>query len=211
MEGESKTSSSDHKRRQTDRKDRICQKFSLINPAFEFLPGETLFFFDEIQIVLIVRQALRRSKQMDVLISELEWKIFSDIFKEYMVIGGMPAIVNSFVRNGNYSGILKMQRQILLGYEEDITKYANSLDKTKILNVYRKIPGFLGKSNKKFQISKVEHGARNREYVGVVDWLSNAGMINVCYCMDLPELPLKRNYDPDNYQRNSGDGFFCLG
>lgn len=132
--------------------------------------------------------------------SELERTVYAEIFKEYMVIGGMPAIVNSFVKNGNYSGTLKMQRQILLDYEEDITKYANSLDKTRILNVYRKIPVFLGKSNKKFQISKIGNGARNREYVGVVDWLSDAGMINVCYCMDLPELPLRGNYDPDNYR-----------
>lgn len=132
--------------------------------------------------------------------SELEQTVYTEIFKEYMVIGGMPAIVNSFVKNGNYSGTLKMQRQILLDYEEDITKYANSLDKTRILNVYRKIPVFLGKSNKKFQISKIGNGARNREYVGVVDWLSDAGMINVCYCMDLPELPLRGNYDPDNYR-----------
>lgn len=132
--------------------------------------------------------------------SELERTVYTEIFKEYMVIGGMPAIVNSFVKNGNYSGTLKMQRQILLDYEEDITKYANSLDKTRILNVYRKIPVFLGKSNKKFQISKIGNGARNREYVGVVDWLSDAGMINVCYCMDLPELPLRGNYDPDNYR-----------
>ena len=71
-------------------------------------------------------------------------------FREYMVLGGMPAIVSSFVKNKNYSGTLKMQKQILLDYEEDITKYAEGLDKGKILNVYRKIPVFLGKENKKF-------------------------------------------------------------
>ena len=113
---------------------------------------------------------------------------------------GMPAIVNSFVKNKNYSGTLKLQKQILLDYEEDITKYAGGLDKEKILSIYRKIPVFLGQDNKKFQISKVEHGARNREYVGVGDWLNNAGIINVCHCMEQPELPLKGNYNPDNYK-----------
>lgn len=132
--------------------------------------------------------------------SDIEWNVFSQIFKEYMVIGGMPAIVNMFVKNNNYSGTLKMQRQILLDYEEDITKYAGGLDKGKILNVYRKIPVFLGKDNKKFQISKVAHGARNREYIGVVEWLESAGMINICYCMEQPELPLRGNYNPDNYK-----------
>lgn len=132
--------------------------------------------------------------------SDLEMKVMMENFREYMVLGGMPAIVWSFVTNKNYSGTLKMQRQILLDYEEDITKYAGGLDKAKILNVFRKIPVFLGKDNKKFQISKVAHGARNRDYVGVVDWLDTAGIINICYCMAFPELPLRGNYDPNFYK-----------
>ena len=128
------------------------------------------------------------------------YSVMLENFKEYMIVGGMPAIVNRFVEQKNYSGILNMQRQILLDYEEDITKYAGGLDKGKILNVYRKIPVFLGNENKKFQISKIEHNARNREYVGVIDWLSNAGIINISYCMEQPFLPLKGNYNPDNYR-----------
>lgn len=112
----------------------------------------------------------------------------------------MPEILNTFVKNKNYSGTLKMQKQIIADYEEDITKYAEGLDQTRILNVYKKIPAFLGNENKKFQISKVESGARNREYIGVLEWLNNAGIINVCYCLEQPELPLKGNYNPDNYR-----------
>ena len=126
-------------------------------------------------------------------------------FREYLVLGGMPAVVWSFIRQKNFSGTLALQKQLLLDYEEDITKYAGGLDKGKILNVYRKIPVFLGKDNKKFQISKVAHGARAREYIGVTDWLDNAGIINVCYCLDNPELPLRGNYNPDNYRLYYGD------
>ena len=143
--------------------------------------------------------------------SNTEYSIMLENFKEYMVVGGMPAIVNSFVKNKNYSGILKMQKQILNDYEEDITKYAQGLEQTKILNVYRKIPVFLGNENKKFQISKVEHGARNREYIGVVDWLKNAGIINVCYCLEQLDLPLSGNYDPDNYRVYFGDTGLLIG
>ena len=100
--------------------------------------------------------------------SNTELSIMFENFKEYMIIGGMPAIVNEFVKNKNYSGTLKMQKQILLDYEEDITKYAKGLERGKILNVYHKIPVFLGKENKKFQISKIETGARNREYLGTI-------------------------------------------
>ena len=143
--------------------------------------------------------------------SQLEMDVLTDVFREYMVLGGMPAIVNMFIKNKNYSGTLKAQRQIGLDYEEDITKYAHGLDKGKILNIYRSIPVFLGKENKKFQISKVAKGARGREYVGTVDWLKDAGIINVCYCMAQPELPLKGNYDPDNYKLYYGDTGLLVG
>ena len=131
--------------------------------------------------------------------------VLREAFREYMVLGGMPAVVWSFIQSGNYSGTLSMQRQLLLDYEEDITKYAQGFEQARILNVYRKIPVFLGKDNKKFQISKVAHGARNREYIGVSDWLGNAGIVNICYCLAQPELPLKGNYDPDNYKIYFGD------
>lgn len=132
--------------------------------------------------------------------SDIELSVMLDNFREYMIIGGMPAIVYSFITSKNYSGTLNMQKQIILDYEEDITKYAQGLEQGKILNVYRKIPVFLGNKNKKFQISKIADGARNREYIGTIDWLNNAGIINVCYCLDNAELPLKGNYNPDNYR-----------
>ena len=117
----------------------------------------------------------------------------------------MPAVVWRYIQTGNFSGTLALQNQLLLDYEEDITKYAQGLDQAKILSVYRKIPVFLGKENKKFQISKVAHGARSREYVGVTDWLANAGIVNICYCLEHPELPLKGNFDPNNYRIYYGD------
>ena len=144
-------------------------------------------------------------------LSELEYKVMMDNFQEYMIVGGMPAIVKRFIQNKNYSGILNMQRQILLDYEEDITKYASGLDQARILNVYNKIPVFLGQDNKKFQISKIEKNARNREYIGVVDWLNNAGIINVCYCLQVPELPLKGNYNPNNYRVYFRDTSLLIG
>lgn len=142
---------------------------------------------------------------------KLRYEVMLDAFHEYMIVGGMPAIVAKFIDKKNYSGILEMQKQILLDYEEDITKYAGGLDKAKILNVYRKIPVFLGNENKKFQISKIENNARNREYVGVIDWLDNAGIINISYCMQVPELPLKGNYNPDSYRIYFSDNGLLIG
>lgn len=251
--------------------DTIIKNISLINPNFEFIEGNTLIFFDEIQDCINCATSLKSFKidgRYDVIcsgslmginyneiesnsvgykedyemysmdfeeflwakgykepqiedlykhmldvkpLSNIQFDVMSECFKEYMVIGGMPAIVQKFIENKNYSGTLKMQKQILHDYEEDITKYAGGLDKGKILNVYRKIPVFLGKDNKKFQISKVAHGARNREYVGVVDWLISAGIINICYCMEQPELPIKGNYNPDNYKLYFSDTGLLIG
>ncbi len=144
-------------------------------------------------------------------LSSVQYDVMMENFKEYMIVGGMPAIVNRFVTQKNYSGILELQRQILLDYEEDIIKYAFGLDQGKILNVYRKISTFLGNENKKFQISKVEDGARSREYIGTLEWLDNAGIINISYCMEQPELPLRGNYNPDNFRIYFSDTGILIG
>ena len=144
-------------------------------------------------------------------LSKTQYDVMLANFKEHMVVGGMPAIVYKFVENNNYSGILNMQKQIRLDYEEDITKYAGNLDKTKILNAYRKIKVFLGNENKKFQITKLSNNARSRDYIGVVEWLSNAGIVNISYCMDNMELPLNANYNPDNYRLYYGDTGILIG
>lgn len=144
-------------------------------------------------------------------LNETTYSIMLNNFRDYMITGGMPKIVDSYVENKNFNGVLKMQQQILLDYEEDITKYANGLDQAKILSVYRKIPVFLGNENKKFQISKVKSGARSREYIGVLDWLKNAGIVNVSYSMVQVALPLKANYDPENYRLYFSDTGLLIG
>lgn len=124
----------------------------------------------------------------------------SELFKDYIVVGGMPEIVKTYIKQNNFSGILGLQKQIIQDYEEDITKYAGGLDKAKILNVFRKIPVFLGNENKKFFITKVETNARSKAYVGVIDWLINSGIVNISYCLEEPSLPLKGHYNPDNFR-----------
>lgn len=133
-------------------------------------------------------------------LSVVEYDVLLSLFKDYLIVGGMPEVVNRYAETGNFSGSLKNQRQLLLDYEEDITKYAGGLDKGRILDIYRNIPVFLAKENKKFQISKIAHNARTREYSGTVEWLDNAGIVNVCHCLQIPELPLKGNYDPKNFK-----------
>jgi predicted AAA+ superfamily ATPase len=133
-------------------------------------------------------------------LSSIEMNVLTEQFRDYMIVGGMPAVVSTYLENKNFSGVMPIQRQLLLDYEEDITKYAQGLDKAKIQNVYNHMSVFLGQSNKKFQISKIAKNARNRDYIGTVDWLSDAGIANICYCLNEIALPLKGNYIPSNYK-----------
>jgi len=112
----------------------------------------------------------------------------------------MPAVIKQFLKDGTFSNILAIQQQFVLDYEEDITKYADGLDKVKIKNIYRNIPVFLAQENKKFQITKVAKNARSRDYVGCADWLKDAGVVNLCYCLNDATLPLKGNYDSSKYK-----------
>lgn len=132
--------------------------------------------------------------------TELEHKIYSDLFRDFCITGGMPAIVSSYIQKGTFEGVLEMQQQLILNYEEDAKKYAEGLDKTRIINVLNHIPVQLAKENKKFQISKVAKGARFKDYWGCIEWLRDAGIVNICYCMNFPELPLKGNYDASKYK-----------
>lgn len=132
--------------------------------------------------------------------NELQLSICNELFLDYCILGGMPAVVREYITKGTFEGSLEIQRQLIADYKEDIRKYAEGLDQTRILNVFNHIPVQLAKDNKKFQISKVSSGARFRDYRGCIEWLADAGMINVCYCLNFPELPLQGNYDDAKYK-----------
>lgn len=132
--------------------------------------------------------------------NETEMSTYSNLFLKYCVLGGMPAVVKTFVENGNFSGTLELQRQILLDYEEDARKYAQGLDQTKIISVLRSVPSQLAKENKKFQYKMIDKNARSREYAGCIEWLADSGIINICYCLNYPELPLKGNIDVSKFK-----------
>lgn len=238
----------------------ILKNITLLNPEIEFIPKDTLIFFDELQACPNSATSLKFFKidgRFDIICSgslmginykeiesnsvgykedyemysmdfeEFLWAIgykddfinelyqnmhdvkplstlqaerLFEIFRDYVIIGGMPEVVNTFVKNMNFSGTLSIQKQLLKDYEEDISKYVEGLDKSKVKSVYNHISTFLAKENKRFQITKIGKNARNRDYIGCVDWLADAGVINICYCLNQIGLPLKGNYDPKLYK-----------
>ena len=129
-----------------------------------------------------------------------ELSVFKSLFLDYCVLGGMPDVVKLYIETGTFSGTLDVQEQIRLDYEEDVRKYAEGLDQTRIISVYRSIPAQLAKENKKFQFNKIEKNARSREYTGCIEWLIDAGVITECNCLQYPELPLKGNIEESKYK-----------
>ncbi len=141
---------------------------------------------------------------------EILFNILNDLFKQYIYCGGMPAIVDRFITQENFSGIFEMQEQIHLDYEEDITNYVEGLNTARVLNVYRHITSQQAKENHKYQITKLGHGARFRDYRGCEEWLKDAGIVNLAYnVMDLT-LPLKGNEIDNNLRIYYGDTSFLV-
>lgn len=122
------------------------------------------------------------------------------LYRDYIFVGGMPEAVNQFVINGTFSEPFNIQRRIYRDYEDDITKYVEGLDSAKVKKVYRHISSQLAKDNHKFQISKIGHGARFREYFGTEEWLIDAGIINIAYNLEELELPFS-SYEMNDYFR----------
>lgn len=130
----------------------------------------------------------------------VELGVLRERFRDFCILGGMPEVVAGYVERGTFEGSLALQRSLVEGWREDARKYAGGLDQGRILNVLDHVPAQLAKENRKFQISKVAHGARFRDYRGCVDWLADAGIVLPCHCLLSPSLPLKGNYDPDKFK-----------
>ncbi len=241
--------------------DNIIHNLSFMRPDLQFIPNNTLIFFDEIQEYMDATTSLKffsidgnydvicsgsslgvkyknvssvsvgykedlemfsldfeeflwangySDEQINTLLIDniLKLKPYSSLilnqmnklFLDYIIVGGMPAIVNHYIQTKTFSNLLDMQKQLLKDYDDDIGKYANGLESSRIRNMFRHIAPQLGKDNHKFQITKLGHGARSYQYKGCEEWLSDAGVINTCYCLNQLELPLKGNENQENYR-----------
>ena len=129
-----------------------------------------------------------------------ELDVFENLFMDYCIVGGMPNVVRNYIEKNTFENISKLQSQIIEDYKEDIKKYVEGIDKTKVLNIFNQIPSQLAKENKKFQYSLINKHARSKDYFGCVDWLNDAGIINVCYCLAMPSLPIKGNQNYSNFK-----------
>ena len=119
---------------------------------------------------------------------------------QYTVIGGMPDAVQTFIDTGLMSDVLKVQRDILRSYEDDMVKYAEKKDKALIRDCFLSIPNHLSKENKKFQYSLIKKGSTASRFAGSIKWIEDAGIIMRCYNLSTTELPLKSFALPDIFK-----------
>ena len=122
------------------------------------------------------------------------------LFMDYCVTGGMPDVLETYFTKGTFERVPQMQRRILDDYREDIRKYAEGLDPVRIQAVFDSVPLHLAKENRKFQWSTVSKGATRKDYWGCVEWLEDAGVVNKCKRMDIPELPIGAHLNNDAFK-----------
>lgn len=173
---------------------------SLDFEEFLWAKGYTENQIDEFYTCLIERKPF----------SELQYNILSSLWKEYLVVSGMPAAVARFVEKELYTEIEDILLQIIEDYKADMRKYVMGFDKMKLLNTYNSALAQLGDENKKFQISKIKSGARSKDYMPCVEWLCDTGILMQSFAIKNLEFPLKANVDTSKYKLYFADSGILL-
>ena len=148
------------------------------------------------QIVALLRNCLEAERPVP---PALHARMRS-LLLEYVVVGGMPDAVQSFVMNHDMRQVLRIQRDIVRAYEDDMVKYAPTADKPLIKQCFQSIPRQLAKENKKFQYSLVKKGSTAARFAGSLQWVEDAGITVRCRNLSITELPLDGNALDDQFK-----------
>lgn len=125
---------------------------------------------------------------------------FMSLLREYLVVGGMPEVVNTFLKTNNYQEVYATQKKIMESYREDIKHYASATTRQKISDCYLSIPRQLAKEYTKFQYKVVSREGNARRYENCLNWLVDAGMIKLCVNVSTPQFPLVAYEKPEQFK-----------
>lgn len=135
---------------------------------------------------------------------------YETLFREFIVVGGMPEVVADFAEHKDFNRVDRIQNDILAEYRDDIAKHARGREKQLVRMCYDAVPKQLAKELKKFQYSTVEKGQTRRKYGGSVQWLKDSAIVNVCFNIREPYLSLMANANEDQYKLYVNDtGLLC--
>ena len=143
---------------------------------------------------------LKKSLEAEAPVPEALHHRMKQLLLQYTVVGGMPEAVQEFVNTKQMDEVLRIQRDIVRSYEDDMVKYAEKKDKSRIKECFQSIPKQLSKENKKFQYSVVKKGSTASKYEGSLQWIEDAGIITRCYNLSITELPLDGNAEKDVFK-----------
>jgi len=133
-----------------------------------------------------------------------------DLYKTYLVVGGMPKAVIEYVTTKDFNFVMAAQKNINDAYIADMAKYATPQETTKIMAAWASIPAQLSKENKKFQYKVIKSGARAYEYETPLDWLKAAGIIHKCVRVSEGKMPLMAYADNESFKVYMMDtGLLC--
>ena len=126
-------------------------------------------------------------------VPEVIHRRITQLLQQYVIVGGMPRAVTTFMETHNIQEVVSVQNAIIEGYKTDMLKYAPQPDKPRIRECFESIPKQLSRENKKFAYAQVRANGRGRDYQGSIQWIEDAGIIRKCYNLEIPELPLDGN------------------
>lgn len=150
----------------------------------------------EDSLIALLKQCLEEERP----VPEALHQRMRDLLLQYVVVGGMPHIVDQFIKEKNVAFVREEQKLLIRSFEDDMVKYAQGADKSRIRECFESIPKQLARDNKKFQFSLIKKTARSNQYVGSLQWLEDTGLIRRCYNLTLPELPLEGNACQDKFK-----------
>lgn len=148
------------------------------------------------KIISLLKQCIDE----EMVIPEALHNRMRQLLLQYTVVGGMPDVVQTFINTKQMDEVLQLQRDIVRSYEDDMVKYAEIMDKTRIRECFLSIPRQLSKENKKFQYSMIKKGSTASKYMGSLQWIEDAGIITRCYNLSITELPLDGNAVEDVFK-----------
>ncbi len=114
-----------------------------------------------------------------------------ELYRAYLVVGGMPEVVREYVETNDYRMVRVKQAEIINNYTADMAKYATKNEAVRHVATYNSIPSQLARENKKFQYRLIGSNARSREYEGSIDWLYKAGVVLKCEKVNAGKVPLE--------------------
>ena len=136
-----------------------------------------------------LRGCFEEKRQVQVPVHETLIKLFYN----YIIVGGMPNVVQIFVDTHDVGAVIAEQRDILESYRSDIAKYADNTDKPKIRDIFDSIPAQLNDKNRRYMLSHIDKNARQLRYEDSFTWLKDAGVALPCYNVAAPVAPLMLN------------------